>query len=409
MKIRSKQQLVVIATCMYLLILVCETPVWASDHVDGSVTIKDKVADISDLFVFPSPLTPGNLVMVMNVYPFITRNGHFSDKVNYSFMLRRAVKAGSGLNAGFTLDDMEFRFDCTFETPHDETHWITCKTPNGLSIRSEIDKIDGIESGGVRLFAGRRADPFLFDPTWLQNIVTNGLLAPVGNIELTNLNVLSIVIEANVQQVFGSGAGSLFAVAVETTTRDNEVGEIRRIDRVGRPEVTNAVLVTPKGEDDLRDQYNQEDPYNVSASNFQTYKERVLKNIFYYDSLDGNKDWLPEWSDTLAMLIVNDYLVVDAVMPFTVGGYFEIENSMLKSQPHTRCGGRVPGDFVVNALISTLVNGGHGREISGGYIDGKPALDDFPYLGEPSTGLISIIKTYFAEKFAAKTALEFGR
>lgn len=409
MKSRSIRLLSVKLACIYILILAIEPPVLASDHVDGEVTIEHKAADISDLFVFPSPATPGHLVMVLDVYSFVDRSGHFSDKVTYSFMLRRATRAGNGINAGFNIDEEEFRFDCTFETPHDKTHWVTCKTPNGLSIRGEVDKEEGTVSGGVRVFAGRRADPFLFDPAWLENISTKGILAPAENIELTYINVLSIVIEVNVQQVFGNAGTPLFAVAAETTTQDNNGNTRRRIDRIGRPEVTNAQLIRPSGEKDLRDQYNKDDPFNVPYQNIQTYKERLLKNIAYYDGLDGNNDWLPEWNNTLAMLMVNDFLVVDTSMPFTVRGYFDIENSMLRSQPHTRCGGRVPGDFAVNTLLSLLVNGGHGPDISGGHINGKPALDHFPYLGEPSTGIISIIKTYFTNKFANEATLKFER
>jgi hypothetical protein len=41
-----------------------------SDHVSGPRAIADPVADITDVYAFPCPEGPQNLVLIMNVFPF---------------------------------------------------------------------------------------------------------------------------------------------------------------------------------------------------------------------------------------------------------------------------------------------------------------------------------------------------
>ncbi len=396
------------ACALTALVIAFRTSAEASDHVDGQITIDDPVADLSDLFAFPSPNTPGHLVIILNAYPFVSRSGHFSDRVTYSVEVRRAAMVGTGIQTAFETGEEAYRFDCSFETPHDRgaPHWATCTTPNGAPIRTQVDDEDGVTSDGVRVFAGRRADPFLFSSSWFATIVKEGVIPPANaSNDISSLNVLSIALEVDVAQVFGDSTESLFAIASETTTQDSPNDPVRRIDRVGRPEISNARMAARGQEEDLRNRYNQANTFDLSPEDSVLFQQRLLNNVAYYDSLDGVRDWVSPWDSTLANLFLQDYLVVDAAMPFTVQSYFSIENSMLRNQPYTRPGGRVPGDNIINALFTTMVNGGHGREIATGIpTDGKPAQDQFPYLGEPATGIFSAIKTYFAVRAARKLA-----
>ena len=52
-----------------------------SDHGSGPRAIADPVADISDFYVFPSPERPGEVVLVMNVFPFAMPTALFSEPV----------------------------------------------------------------------------------------------------------------------------------------------------------------------------------------------------------------------------------------------------------------------------------------------------------------------------------------
>ena len=41
-----------------------------SDHISGPRALADPIADITDVYAFPSPERPGHLVLVMNTLPF---------------------------------------------------------------------------------------------------------------------------------------------------------------------------------------------------------------------------------------------------------------------------------------------------------------------------------------------------
>jgi len=396
------RSLLIIGFTVMVLVVIYWTAAQASDHIDGPITINDPVADLTDLFAFPSPNQPGHLVLILDVYPYVSGSNHFSDRVTYSILVKRAEKAGSGLSTAFETGEETFRFDCTFEVPHERgaDHWATCTTPNGPPIRTQVDDENGAVSAGVRVFAGRRADPFLFSAKWFRSVVFDGVIPPPeASNNFTRLNILSLIFEVEIEQVFGGGENALFAVSGETTTQDSENDPVRRIDRIGRPEINNTRMVGRGQQEDIRNLYNKENPFGIAPESYALFQTRLLHNIAYYDSLDGNKDWLSPWDSTLATLLLDDYLVVDVTKPFTVQSYFEIENSMLRSEPHTRCGGRVPGNNIINTLMTTMINGGHGQAVTTGIpTDGKPAQDQFPYLGKPNTGLMASITAYFARR-----------
>ncbi|MGF7473707.1 DUF4331 family protein, partial [Salmonella enterica subsp. enterica serovar Minnesota] len=62
----------------------------ASDHIDGPVTAKHAVSDITDFYAYPSTEKSGFLTIILNSYPFVPANGHFADKVTYQIMIREA-------------------------------------------------------------------------------------------------------------------------------------------------------------------------------------------------------------------------------------------------------------------------------------------------------------------------------
>ncbi|HEY0829533.1 MAG TPA: DUF4331 family protein, partial [Candidatus Dormibacteraeota bacterium] len=48
----------------------------------------EPIADITDLYAFPSPEHPGRLVLVLNTLPFAPPSAVFSDGLIYRFRLR---------------------------------------------------------------------------------------------------------------------------------------------------------------------------------------------------------------------------------------------------------------------------------------------------------------------------------
>ena len=386
---------------------------FASDHVDGEITIDNPVADISDVYAFMSPEKEGHLVLVLNSYPFVGRSGHFSDRLQYSLVVKPVNIVKEGGEAKFDLADEEYRFDCLFNTPHDnKPHTMACSTTREghaeLAETKRVTTVVGDEQGsnasGIKAFAGKRRDPFIFDLDWVSSIIFENCIPPANaSNNIQNVNVLSIVLEVDVNSVFGEGSGPLFAVSGQISERD---GELKVIDRAARPELSNLYLATEKGQQDLRPLYNAENAFALNAQNKALYIERLQKNIRYYDALDGVMDWPTEWVPVLADILVNDYLVIDTSKSFSTGGYFDIERSMFNSKAHTRSGGRVPGERVINQLVSYLINGGHGPAIVDGIAAESLPSKVFPYLGKPSGGVISFFKSIFAPSFTSRVALK---
>ena len=59
-----------------------------SHHISGPRAVAEPIADITDLYAFPSPEHPGRLVLVLNTLPFAPPSAVFSDGLIYRFRLR---------------------------------------------------------------------------------------------------------------------------------------------------------------------------------------------------------------------------------------------------------------------------------------------------------------------------------
>ena len=59
-----------------------------SHHISGPRAMAEPIADITDLYAFPSPGHSGRLVLVLNTLPFASPSAVFSDGLIYRFRLR---------------------------------------------------------------------------------------------------------------------------------------------------------------------------------------------------------------------------------------------------------------------------------------------------------------------------------
>ena len=59
-----------------------------SDHISGPRALADPIADITDVYAFPSPERPGCLVLVLNTLPMARPTDLFSEGLLYRFRLR---------------------------------------------------------------------------------------------------------------------------------------------------------------------------------------------------------------------------------------------------------------------------------------------------------------------------------
>ncbi|TCC48993.1 DUF4331 domain-containing protein [Kribbella capetownensis] len=361
-----------------------------SDHISGPRALAEPIADITDVFAFPSPETPGNLVLVLNTLPFAPPDGRFSDGLIYRFRLRPLTPAGGPRgSAPFDVGTEELVFDCVFsdQSPEAGRQSGFCHTPAGDEVTFEVGDPEGGKGAGVRAFAGCRWDPFILDaPAALKTIATGKLaFTDPSAIFLDGKNVLSIVVELDCAQLLGRPDG-LVGLVAETLTR----GRLNiRIERTGRPEVKN-LLLGPKQFDpvnrdlEIRDLYNMEDGFHLADGYLGAYRARLNANLAFWDGLDGTVDWpADEHGDhPLTNLVLADQLAIDIGKPYQEhGSFLEIEQAVLAGQEHRTCGGRALNDDAMDTFFTLLINAGNGEVIRDG-VDrcSRPASSVFPYL-----------------------------
>ncbi len=365
-----------------------------ADHGSGPRALADPAVDITDMYAFPSPQRLGTLVLVLDVFPFAGISALFSDAVDYQFRLRPTAIAANGTGPAFAVSKTEYTFNCRFAAPvmHHGGLLIqegSCTASTGQTVPFRVNDEQGGQAQGMRVFAGIRMDPFFFDGVRaLQTIVTRKLaFAPQGSATVFRQNVLSIVLELEIANMF-AGDGPLFAIVGETiTTSSLKV----RLERFGRPEIKNFLLL-PKDFDtvnrdiEIRDLYNQEDAFRPGPAYAGAFRARMNANLAFWDGLDGKTDWPLGAFGThpLTEFLLADFMVVDVSKPFAEDTYFEIESMLLKGAPHRSCGGRWLNDDSIDTFLTLLVNAGKGPRISDGVDQATvPASHTFPYLAPP--------------------------
>src|SRR5881392_3198895 len=128
-----------------------------SDHISGPRALADPIADITDVYAFPSPERQGHLVLVQNTLPFAPRSAQFSDGLVYRFRLHPLTANSSSDPAPFAATEEEFVFDCVFSDPAAADgargQEGVCTTPAGETVTFRVNDEQGGSGHGVRVFA----------------------------------------------------------------------------------------------------------------------------------------------------------------------------------------------------------------------------------------------------------------
>jgi hypothetical protein len=367
-----------------------------TDHNSSPRAVAEPAIDIGDLYVFPSPSRAGQLVLVMTVFPNAQPGALFSDAACYRFRVRPASIPSSGPDSRFEIGADEYDITCTFAAPVTTDGAVsavqqgTCVLPNGATVSFGVNDEQGGGAPGARVFAGLRMDPLFIDSTGFVETLAKRRLSfhEHGTNAADGWDILSLVVELDVATMFG-GAGSLLAVAAETVT----AGKLpMRLERFGRVGVKNQLLAQlgadPVNRDlDLRELYNQEDPFRLGPDFLDAYRARLNANLAVYDGIDGKIDYplQPDGTHPLTELYLGDYQVVDVAKPYAEQSYLEIEQALLQGRAHATCGGRSLNDDAVDANLTFYVTGGNGPRISDGVDQATlRASDSFPYLAPPN-------------------------
>src|SRR5260370_7521062 len=88
-----------------------------SDHTTSRRGVADPAIDICDQYVFPSPSRPGQLVLVITVFPNAQRGALFSDAASYRFRVRPVTIPASSPGSRFEVGTDEYDITCTFAAP----------------------------------------------------------------------------------------------------------------------------------------------------------------------------------------------------------------------------------------------------------------------------------------------------
>ena len=76
-----------------------------SDHISGPRALAEPIADITDVYAFPSPERQGHLVLVQNTLPFAPPSALFSDGLVYRFRLRPLTPGAASDAAPFAVGE----------------------------------------------------------------------------------------------------------------------------------------------------------------------------------------------------------------------------------------------------------------------------------------------------------------
>jgi hypothetical protein len=359
-----------------------------SDHFSGPAVMGDPAVDITDFYAFPSPERPGNLVLIMDVFPLATSQSFFSDVVTYRFRLRPLTQSGGKVTPGTA----EYMIDATFGDVPEGT-----SVQKGSVVTSDGRKASFVlgkpgEQEGMRVFAGLVSDPFFMDVEAALRTDISGKLSFHTAVNTVHFrDVLSIVVEVP----FGPVVDRFNEVTLIAAVSENVVtrrGKPIRIERVGRPEIKNFVLANPMRDPhakgiELRDLYNKEDAFALSKEYRPLYESRPDANLAFFDGLDGKTAWPlgPDGRHPLRDLLIGDYLILDVARPFAPGGFLEIERAVLDDRPNKTAGGRWLNDDILDEMLTLYVNAGRGERLGDAVnTPTKPASMSFPYVREPN-------------------------
>jgi hypothetical protein len=366
-----------------------------SHHISGPRAVAEPIADITDLYAFPSPDRPGHLVLVLDTLPFAPPTARFSDALLYRFRIRGLTRNDPDAGSPFSPTEDDIVIECVFSTPEPddggEQH-CTCTLPSGdgVTVRVGGDRGTAGDGDGTRVFAGPRWDPFILDaPAMLKTIATEKLaFTDPGAIYLDGKNVLGLVVELDCAGVLGDL--DLVGVAAETLTR----GKLNvRLESAGRPEVPNMMLGPTQFDRvnrdlEIRDLYNMDDVFHPAHVYEGAYRARLNANLAFWDGLDGKVDWPLDENGVhpLTELVLADFLVVDVTKPYAeAGSFLEIELAARERRAHETCGGRALNDDVMDTLFTLLINAGQGPVIRDGVDRAtRPGSQTFPYLAAPN-------------------------
>lgn len=131
----------------------------AADHLDSTTLATNPMGDINDVYAW---MTGNNLNLAMTVSPFDDGTRSFGPTVLYVFHVRSKAGLGVGMPPA---SGTETKVICKFASNTSGECWVTDASGTKDYVSGDPSVADGItsSSGHLRVFAGRRSDPFFFN------------------------------------------------------------------------------------------------------------------------------------------------------------------------------------------------------------------------------------------------------
>lgn len=148
---------------------------FAADHGDVPAAGNDPTADITDLYAWMSP-DASKLNLVLDVYPNAGAAASFSPAVVYAFSISSSQSYGGPQQSKKLL--------CKFIDANNIECWLA-----GEYVAGNPNKAEGITSasGKLRVYAGRRDDPFFLNYVGFGNTVSAAVQAAgAGMVQFDN-------------------------------------------------------------------------------------------------------------------------------------------------------------------------------------------------------------------------------
>jgi hypothetical protein len=140
----------------------------SSDHQDtyNLATRSNTSADITDVYVFPSPTNPANVVLAMNVSPLIPAGMGTAKFFDPTLMWQFKISHGTS-----GVEDEVIQFGVSGTTASQVISIYGPAKPNQVGVTNTFVPVTGnltyntsaTMTNGAQVFAGPRADPFFFD------------------------------------------------------------------------------------------------------------------------------------------------------------------------------------------------------------------------------------------------------
>ena len=298
----------------------------------------DARLDLTDLFVFASPETPGKTVLIVDVNPFMTGtdfhpdavyrlniddDGDLQPDVMFSFVFSDSNGGGQTGTVFYAIGDEVRRPD-----------------PVGVVLIADARVgFDGttmpVQAGPCRIFIGVRSDPFFADGEGAFHDFQF-----TGDDTFAGKNILTMALEVP-DDMLGSGS-SIAAWATVSVRRD---GTLVQVDRVGNPSLNPFFI------DELKNKFNAGQPVDDLANYLEPWSKLL-----------ESRGYTPAEARETALTVLPDMLHYD------------------RNRPAHYPNGRVVTDDVYDVRMAFLTRG---RVTSDGVEPHDDYLDEFPFLGLP--------------------------